>query len=484
MRTLTCSCVLVLSSAILAAQPPAALTVPAGELVEGVACLSDPTQTYTLYLPSAYSSNRTWPALFVFDPRGRSVQAAERFRAAAERWGWLILSSNDTRSDGPWEPNLKAIQAMWPEVHERFAVNPDRIYAAGMSGGGNVAFVLGKTANLAGVIASGTRLVPEQLDGTRFAVFAAAGDRDFNYQEMRRVDEYAAGLGNPHRFESFEGLHEWLPSELASQAVAWMEIEAMKADPPTRDEKVIRERFRQDLESARALESAGDLLAAERRYRMIARTYAEIHDTSPAVEAADRLSGSRDFKRALKDERRWLGWESSMRQRFAQAYAWLQQGDLSPTPAEFKIAIGLSSISKHASTAGIEGLTAQRLLSTLYAETSYYIGPPLLQAGRWREAAAVLTVATEVADGWWPATTSWYNLACAHARSGNRRDALDALERAVQDGFGNLDHLQSDPDLASLHDDERFQSIVESLGSGTGEPGVDSTTPSSESTAH
>ena len=201
-----------------------------------------------------------------------------------------------------------------------------------------MAFVLGKTVNLAGVIASGTRLVSEQLDNTIFAVFAAAGDRDFNYQEMRRVDEFAAELGNPHRFESFAGLHEWLPPELASEAVAWMEIEAMKADPPTRDEKVIRERFQHDLEAARALASAGDVLAAERRYRMIARTYAEIHDTSPAVEAADRLIDSRGFKRALKEERRWLGWESSMRQRFAEAYeAFREDGVL---PASYEVVHG------------------------------------------------------------------------------------------------------------------------------------------------
>jgi hypothetical protein len=93
-------------------------------------------------------------------------------------------------------------------------------------------------------------------------------------------------------------------------------------------------------------------------------------------------------------------------------------------------------------------------------------------------------VATEVADGWWPATTSWYNLACAHARSGSRREALDALERAVREGFDNLDHLRNDPDLVSLHDDKRFRSILESLGSAAGEGDGDIPARPSESTAH
>jgi len=84
----------VASSPAIAEEPPIR-----GGLVEGVKCGSDPTQTYTLYLPSVYDSERLWPVLLVLDPRGRSVTAAELFREAAEEYGWIILSSNNTRSD-------------------------------------------------------------------------------------------------------------------------------------------------------------------------------------------------------------------------------------------------------------------------------------------------------------------------------------------------------------------------------------------------
>ncbi len=48
----------------------------AGRLVQDLKCASDPTQTYSLYLPSEYDPERSWPVLLVFDPRGRSVVAA------------------------------------------------------------------------------------------------------------------------------------------------------------------------------------------------------------------------------------------------------------------------------------------------------------------------------------------------------------------------------------------------------------------------
>lgn len=458
-----------LAAGAAAGAEPATMRVENGALVEGMQCLNDPSQTYTLYLPHGYTADRRWPALLVFDPRGRSVHAAERFLPAAERWGWVVLSSNDTRSDGSWEPNLKAIQALWPEVHERYAVDERRVYAAGMSGGGHVAYLLGKSTNgIAGVIASGSRLIDDHLKGTSFAMFAAAGDRDFNYQEMRAVDEFVAELGNPHRFESFSGRHEWLPAGLASEAVAWMELAAMQRGLRPRDEAVIDELYARDLAAARALESEGDLLAALRRYEMIVRSYRGLADVAAPGRDTARLEGSREVKQARREERRWLEFEDSARQRFAEAYAWLQHGEEVPTTAELRIALGLRSIEKHAAAAGIEGVTARRLLSALYAETSYYVGPPLLLAGRWQAAAAALTVATEVYDGWGSAAPTFYNLACALARGGDRSGALEALERAVAEGYRNAAHLRSDPDLESLRGLDGFAAIADAVEDGTG----------------
>ena len=44
-----------------------------GTLVEHVTCPSDPSQTYTLYLPvHLRQPTRHWPLLLVFDPGGRA----------------------------------------------------------------------------------------------------------------------------------------------------------------------------------------------------------------------------------------------------------------------------------------------------------------------------------------------------------------------------------------------------------------------------
>ena len=49
-----------------------------GQIVDQVPCTSAAIpQTYALYLPSAYSKERRWPVLYLFDARQHGAMAAE-----------------------------------------------------------------------------------------------------------------------------------------------------------------------------------------------------------------------------------------------------------------------------------------------------------------------------------------------------------------------------------------------------------------------
>lgn len=53
-----------------------------------------------------------------------------------------------------------------------------------------------------------------------------------------------------------------------------------------------------------------------------------------------------------------------------------------------------------------------------------------------------------------------YNVACFYAMKGDPEEALDLLERAVDNGWGDLAWLKTDSDLDSLRDDARFKAIL------------------------
>ncbi|MFN0051490.1 MAG: TPR end-of-group domain-containing protein [Planctomycetales bacterium] len=56
-----------------------------------------------------------------------------------------------------------------------------------------------------------------------------------------------------------------------------------------------------------------------------------------------------------------------------------------------------------------------------------------------------------------------YNLACSHAVLGHVREALDALDAAVDRGYDDLEYLLHDPDLAFVRGHLRFRSILAKL---------------------
>jgi predicted esterase len=74
--------------------------------------------------------------------------------------------------------------------------------------------------------------------------------------------------------------------------------------------------------------------------------------------------------------------------------------------------------------------------------------------------------------------THHYNHACAFARLGRANEALAALERSVQKGFHDAEHMQIDEDLASLRGDPRYAAAVKmvrqngGLDGATYEPGA------------
>lgn len=59
--------------------------------------------------------------------------------------------------------------------------------------------------------------------------------------------------------------------------------------------------------------------------------------------------------------------------------------------------------------------------------------------------------------------TSAYNVACGHALSGRKEEAIDWLKKAVRHGFSNLEHMENDPDLEGIRQLPGYIALVEEM---------------------
>ncbi|HIG11998.1 MAG: hypothetical protein ABGY71_02280 [bacterium] len=60
-------------------------------------------------------------------------------------------------------------------------------------------------------------------------------------------------------------------------------------------------------------------------------------------------------------------------------------------------------------------------------------------------------------------STAYYNLGCSLALLALTDEALQALEQSVDLGYNDADHMLTDDDLVSLHDQGRFRALLERI---------------------
>jgi poly(3-hydroxybutyrate) depolymerase len=267
-----------------------------GQLTPDVKCAADPSQSYALYVPSNYTPDRTWPVILAFDPGARGRVPVERYQAAAEQYGYIVAGSNTSRN-GPWAASEAAIRAMSQDVGQRFPIDDRRMYLAGMSGGARFAMgiALG-SPSIAGVIASSAGFPDSKArKSVGFAVFGTAGTEDFNYVEMRKVDRE---LTTPHRLRVFQGGHVWLPPEVATEAVEWLEVQAAQSGRAPKDQAKLDRIFAKRTAAAQGSDASSYTALQE-----IVRDFEGIEDVRPFAARAAELGRDKKMREAIRKER-------------------------------------------------------------------------------------------------------------------------------------------------------------------------------------
>jgi predicted esterase len=435
-----------------------------GVVIERVVCEGDAGQSYALYLPTSYGGDRKFPVLYSFDPMARGRVPVERFRDAAEKYGWIVVGSNNSRN-GPLRPSLAAANAVLDDTRRRFSVDETRLYAAGFSGGARLALTLASTCGgcIKGVVACGAGFPPDikPSPSTPFALFVTAGVEDFNFPEIVQLESTLGRLSFPHRVELFDGAHDWAPPELSAVAVGWMELQASKSGGRKDERGFVEDLWQKESRKARDREQSGRAYEAYRAYRALVTDYEGLRDVSPAREKVKQLEAGKEVRRALKEQE-----EEVRRQRETT-------GDLlrllqARKGVESRVEAGASFGAKvkalrdesRREKDGPERRVARRTLNGLFVLA-------VEEGMRYRESPRDYGDAVfylEAAAGIEPDNPYvLFHLACAYSLRGEKRKGLQALTLAVEKGFKDRPEITGNKSLAPLREEEGYKKLVERL---------------------
>ncbi len=434
-----------------------------GFVIQSLPTKADPKQTYALFLPPQYSSGKKWPVLICFDPSARGYLPVECFRQAAEKYGYIVAGSNISRN-GPMEPSQMAAQAVLYDIVERFSIDEMRLYMTGFSGGARVACRLahlmkGRVAGVIGCAAGFSEDLDPSAD-TPFAFCGTVGFEDYNFLEMRITDRNLAKLGLPHHLLYFEGGHSWPPPVVATEAIEWLEAEAMKAGRRPQDLALAQTLAETMIHKAEREEAQGSLPDAVRACQSLVDTFQGLIDVGAAQDKAASLMADKEYRKEAKRERELEDQELTRMGEIRGLIAGLQ--DQEQRVALFQTLRGLM--------ASLEGRTkdtrnrntarqARRLLDYV-SITAFYAAEPLIDAKQYNLAALLYQIQAEIH----PETASiQIRLARALAYARDRKKTLAALKRAAENGYSNRARLEEDPAFEFLRPDQDFRQLVEAI---------------------
>jgi len=287
-----------------------------GTVIPRVTCLGDATQSYALYLPSNYSPDRRWPIIYAFDPFARGKVPVELYKDAAEKFGYIVVGSNNAKN-GPGAEEMAAAEADWADTHRRLVIDKDRVYTTGLSGGARFATSFALycyTCSVAGVIAHGaTYPVKEGLPANdHFLYYVAIGDQDFNFPEAAALREKKEERRAEFKVKVYPGPHQWAPPDVVEDAVEWLELKAMQAGKEKPDSGFVQQQLATTQAEASQAEQKGDALAQFYAVRSLAFDFKGLVDVSRFQEQLEVLKKSKSLKQARREENQQIDKQRSL----------------------------------------------------------------------------------------------------------------------------------------------------------------------------
>jgi dienelactone hydrolase len=282
--------------------------------ITNIVCKNDPAMSYALYLPTAYAPAKAWPIIYFFDPGGRGRRPVELYKDVAEKYGFVIVGSNNSRNFS--SDQSKSVNAIWLDTHLRLALDEHRIYTSGFSGGARVAgaMALGcAPCRIAGVIAHGAGYPTNRREAEiKLPYYFAVGDQDFNWPEVVTIRRAREDAGLPYRVRVYPGTHQWAPPAVFEDAVQWLTLRAMQAGDLPPDAAFIDRMLRQRQSEADDAEKKPDVIAQFQAYRSMTSDFAGLRNVAESEKKLAALKNSAALKAALKNEREQIAEQSAL----------------------------------------------------------------------------------------------------------------------------------------------------------------------------
>jgi predicted esterase len=434
-----------------------------GIIIDTVRCKTNPKFSYALYLPTNYSGTGKWPVIFVFDPSARGRVGVSGFVQAAEKLGFIIVCSNNSRNQLPGDELSQAIDCLFQDVEGRYSIDIHRIYTSGFSGGSRVASMVAlQNKIISGVIGCGAGLPGENSfrNVPSFSYIGLVGNRDMNYIEMCDLEKKMHGLGMNIELRIFDGGHSWPSADLLQEAVEWMDLQAMNRGTRTRDPEFVNAQFEKYRNKAGFLLKNRKLIEAAQAFEYLIKDFPDHNASDKLNETLDSLKKSSGYNKAVRSWNKNRAWELEIQNNLISRVLTQVRAESFPdsirnsVSAQIKV---LGSIESNRDTN--KCLIASRVLMLLNS-ICFETGRNYIDLKKFKAALICFQVESMIEP---KNNALQFLMAKVYALDNDKENSLQSLEKAIKLGYTNKKSIESDPVFLPLKDQKKFREILMKL---------------------
>jgi len=432
-----------------------------GKVHKHISCYSNNFLTYSLYLPSACSNRfdpsegqKRFPVILLFDPGGDGSLPVSLYSTLAEKYGFILIGSNDSKNMQLPDQSEAIVQSMFDEAESRLPIDTSAIYVMGFSGGSRVATAAAMYRPIVkGVIGCGAGFPSGvQPPRYRFDYFGIIGRGDFNLSEMVALDGTLTQMGFRHFILEFDGIHGWPGVREADKGMAWHLFNAMRDGRLKKNDSLI-------LVFSEGLSADYDTLVKLRRLMYARQNLAfriscldGLADVGSLKTALASLEESEAYKTALKKFNEVIGREQKEQQLLMEA---LYTKDVKWWNARLE----KYKDNNNAKLSPEDTLMNHRILAFLglfcYSNTS-----ALLKQNNEEQAKKVIVIYSLVEPG---NPEPDYILAVLSARNNDGVKAIEHLQKAYDKGFRNKSRAQVQPEFHFIKDNPKYFELINKM---------------------
>jgi hypothetical protein len=422
-----------------------------GKAISSVSCIQDSALSYALYIPKNYDPSRHYPLLIAFDSHAAGKLPVDLFSGEAERYGYIIAGSNNSKNGLTWEITSAQYEIMHRDILQRLSIDTNRIYTVGFSGGSrvasSVAIFLGGISGVIGCSA-GFPQINKPLT-SKFSYLGIVGNEDFNYTEMKALDKGLESAGFMHHLLVFNGKHAWPPADVIPSIFTWLELDAMRNRLKASDHVFINAFAEKCLSEVDSLSRKYELLA-EYQQCLKAKDYLKgVADITSFSERISHLNQTAEIKKQAAEDDRLAEKETQLQQYYAAAIG-SQSEDWWKTEVKHLNGFTSSTVPK------TERTMYKRVLSYLSLAT-YMQASGAIKADDQQKAGYFIRI-YELVDPTNPEAPYLY--ASWLASRGQDTEAIGSLAKAIDLGFDDFNRLDNDTVFIKLRGKQEYETIV------------------------